>query len=311
MMKAQDENVSHYVGRDYPSNSNRTVSQSGWGFFTYAVNGMGVYSIIIVTDTKITLLRSETLDHEPTPFKPCDQGAFQNEAFGGNVSQTDCVGLMFNSTKNTFFGQVDTSAVLILYGLGNGRSNLSSESFDDKVDSWIYDMRGEIDSLLMARGYIASVDPSLVAIGVKTLTVAVSGLQLFLSAFAALLAAAAWLGLLFFADAHWSNTFLSNLVYSTATSGLTKEVSKPGYMYKPPEIGLLARGSGEQQRLLTLDRQPIVLGNPLPDGTGSVEGTFQQGLGSKGGFEITAGEPEEHEESTGRDGLLSHYRGSS
>jgi len=299
MMNAQSQNMSHYSGSNNVLGENRTVVQAAWGYFTVAYEGENLASQISVTGTNITLLRSETLPSKVEPLAPCNEAAFQNLAFGGKVSHTDCAGTSFNSTPNHFFGQVDTSAVLLLTGTGKRRSNISAESFDDKVNSWIDAEYDRLQSLLIARGYIAGVDPTLVTVEVKKLVTAVSGLQLFLGALAAVLAAAAWLGLLAFADASWSKSFLSNLVSSTdISSGRGGKRRSIGYMYEPPEIGLVARGSGGR-RLVTLDERAVVVERAVMDEK------LQTGLGDNRGFETNVREVEE-EELTGRYGLLSH-----
>lgn len=81
----------------------------------------------------MTLIRSETIDNSPSPLEKFDQGSFQNEACGGKVTQTDCAASKVDNDSNKFFGQVDTAAVLIAYRLGNGRSNVSSESLNEAV----------------------------------------------------------------------------------------------------------------------------------------------------------------------------------
>ena len=302
MMKAQEKNASFFAGLDSSANGNRTVLQSGWGLFTVEFDGEEQYSVIQATRTNITLLRSETLPTEVSPFKPCDEGSFQNEAFGGKVTQTDCTGAK-NSTTKAFFGQVDTSAVLIMSGLGEARSNLSSESYDEKVATWMADENDRIDSLLIARGYIVGVDPGLVTVGVKKLMPAISGLQLFLSIFPVFLAAAVWLGLRVTADADWSNTFLSNLVHSMAAASSPdpdRTNWKPGYMRKPPNIEMQALGP----RLVMIDGQPVVLARAPSAGSGISKRENMDG--GKGGFKTDSRELEEHDEPVGRERLLSY-----
>ena len=258
MMKAQDSSMSYYSGVDALTNNNRTLLRSAWGFFTIADQGEDLYSVVMVMTNNITLLRSESLDNAVEPFEPCDLGSYQNEAFGGKVTRTDCIGvdMKTNWTTNSFFGQVDTAAVLIIYGIGSGKSNISAKAFDEGIASWLLNNDDRINSLLMARAYVASIDPALVTVTVKKLVVAMSGLQLFLVALAGLLALLAWLGLMTWADPPWANTFLANLVH--LATGTKQANSKLGYMTKPPEITLLNSGSGRND-LLAVSGRPVVL----------------------------------------------------
>ncbi|KAH7146669.1 hypothetical protein B0J13DRAFT_595189 [Dactylonectria estremocensis] len=256
MMSAQDQNLSYHFGVNAGDNGNFTVLQSSWGYLTVANSDTGedLFSLISLTATKITLIRSETIHKPPTPFEKCDRGSFQNEAFGGRITQTDCAARKIDNSSNVFFGQVDTAAVLITYGLGNGRSNVSSESLDDNVMSWTWNMSATMEGLLVARGYVVSVDPALVTISVDKLIVAMSGLQLILSILAAVLAGATWIALAFFADAHWSNTFLASLIHTTSERDGKKP--KPGYMHNPPSVGLLAHGD---ENFIAVSGKAVVL----------------------------------------------------
>ncbi|KAM6506952.1 hypothetical protein FALCPG4_018764 [Fusarium falciforme] len=204
IMRAQDENLSYQFGANSAVDSNLTVLQSSWGYLTAVGpnDGKDLFSLVSITSTNITLIRSETIDNPPSPLEKCDQGSFQNEAFGGKVTQTDCAASKVDNDSNKFFGQVDTAAVLIAYGLGNGRSNISPESLNEDVFSWAENMSATLERLLVARAYMVSVDPALVTISVEQLMVAISGLQLLLSILAAVLAGGAWLALTFFADAY-------------------------------------------------------------------------------------------------------------
>ncbi|KAM5349025.1 hypothetical protein ACJ41O_008848 [Fusarium nematophilum] len=256
VLSAQDQNLSYHFGVNAADNGNLTVLQASWGYLTVSPTGKDLFSLISFASVNITLIRSENIDKPPTPFEKCDRGSFQNEAFGGRITQTDCAASTTDNNSNMFFGQVDTAAVLILYGLGDGRSNVSSESLDDSVMSWTWNMSATMESLLVARGYIVSVDPALVTISVDELIVAISGLQLLLSVLAVVLAGAAWLALAFFADSHWSNTFLANLVYATSERDAKK--LKPGYIHDPPSVELLADGD---EHFIAVSGKAVVLRN--------------------------------------------------
>ena len=302
MMSARDKNASFYVGLDVSDNGNRTVLQSGWGFFTVVSAEGALYSAVMATGTNITLLRSETLPAEVSPFQPCNGVSFQNEAFGGKVAQTDCTGVK-KSLASANSRQVDTSAVLIMYGLGDTRSSLSSSSYNEEVAAWLENEDDRIESLLIARGYIAGVDPALVTVTVKKLVTAMSGLQLFLSTFPLFLAATVWFGIQAFADSRWCNTFLSNLVYSMMTvsdAGPDGVRRKLGYMHNPPDIGIQAH----KHRLVTIDGLAVVL-----ERASSARSRISQDETVDGGkerFKTDSHGVEEHNELTGREGLLSH-----
>ncbi|KAL5592308.1 hypothetical protein FOBRF1_013334 [Fusarium oxysporum] len=178
IMNAQGQNLSYHFGVNAADNGNLTVLQSSWGYFTVSLSSTGedLFSLINFASVNITLIRSETIDKPIIPFEKCARGSFQNEAFGGRVTQTDCVGSTTDDNSHVFFGQVDTAAVLIMHGLGNGHSNISSESLNDSVMSWTRNMSAAMEGLLVARGYIVSIDPALVMISVDKLIVAISGL---------------------------------------------------------------------------------------------------------------------------------------
>ncbi|UPK90909.1 hypothetical protein LCI18_001844 [Fusarium solani-melongenae] len=257
MMRAQDEDLSFQFGANSAVNSNLTVLQSSWGYFTAVSGGNDIFSLVSITSTNITLIRSETIDRAPSPLEKCDQGSFQNEAFGGRVTQTDCAASVGDNESHKFFGQVDTAAVLIVYGLGNGRSNVSSESLNDDVLSWTENMSATLESLLVARAYMVSINPALVTISVQKLMVAMSGLQLLLSILAAVLAGVAWLALSILADAYWSNTFLASVMHTT----LERSGKRSGYMHNPQNVELLLGRDGDfiavAGRAVVLQERPL------------------------------------------------------
>ena len=256
MMNAQSQNLSYQFGFNAVDNANLSVVQSNWAYFTATNTNSGedLYSVISLSSTNITLIRSETVDSLPTPFEGCDNGQFQNEGFGGRVTQTDCATPKIDTNSTGFLGQVDTAAVLITYGLGSGRSNVSSESLDDTILSWIWNTSTTIESLLIARGYAVSVDPALVSITVDKLVVAMSSLQLLLSILAAVLGLAAWGFLATWVPAPWSNTFLSSLLHSLSEQ--RGSTSKPGYVVKPPNIEW---SMGAERTIITVSGDAIVL----------------------------------------------------
>ncbi|EGU72321.1 hypothetical protein FOXB_17171, partial [Fusarium oxysporum f. sp. conglutinans Fo5176] len=248
--------VSYQFGANTADNGNKSALQSNWGFYTAESNGTTMYSLISITTTNITLIRSETLSDAPKPFEKCERSNFQNEAFGGKVTRTDCAGSRPARGKPGFFGQVDTAAVMIAYGLGNGRSNISAQSLNNDVLTWIRNNSETLESLLVARAYTVSIDPSLVHITVDKLTVAMSRLQVVLSCLALLLAIVLWLGLLIFADAHWASSLMANLINTTSEPRKTK----PGYMLRTPDVAL--QSGGQKKKFLAVDGKMVTLYNP-------------------------------------------------
>lgn len=237
LIAARDSNNSVSTGINAVSNANLSTSQVSWEYLTVETSGVAQYSALRISLSNITLLRSETIDTAPAPFGSCSDASFQNEAYGGKVTGSDCRG-RFPRKNPHFFGQVDTSAVLILTGLGDGASNVSSEALDEKVWQWYSGQEQRIDNLLIARGFIVSVDPSLVTVSLDTIEFALSYLQVLLVLLAAVLAAVGWLLLWLFATAHWSSSLLSNLVFSTALAQGGRQQKGPGYLFKTPDIQL-------------------------------------------------------------------------
>jgi hypothetical protein len=258
MMGAQARNRSFQFGGNAASNDNKSVSQSNWGMYTVESNGNAVYSLISITTTNITLIRSETIDEAPIPYQKCDRTNFQNEAFGGKVTRTDCEAAKGSDGKEGFLGQVDTAAVMIAQGLGDGRSNLSAASLDNDVLTWLVNKSDALESLLIARAYAVSIDPSLVQITVDKIMVAMSYLQLYLSCFALFLAIILWLGLMIFADAHWASSLMANLINTTSEP----KKNKPGYITRAPEVTL--QPGGEKKKFLAVDGMPVTLYHPAP-----------------------------------------------
>ncbi|KAF4975685.1 hypothetical protein FZEAL_7575 [Fusarium zealandicum] len=256
MMSAQQRNMSYQFGANTADNGNKSVLQSNWGFYTVQAGGKDMFSLLSIISSNITLVRSETIANAPQPLEKCDRGSFQNEAFGAKLTQTDCAAAKADTSNASFFGQVDTAAVLITHGLGDGRSNLSSQSLDNDVLTWMWNASGTIESLLVARAYTVSVDPALVQISVDKLIVAISRLQLVLSCLALVLAVIAWLALVVFADGYWSNTLLANLVHATSDPNIK---AKPGYMTRPPIVALL---KGVHGTLLTIAGKTLALFDP-------------------------------------------------
>lgn len=254
IMGAQDQGASYQFGANIADNNNKSVLQKNWGYYTPQVNNNSMYSLISITTTKISLIRSETLPEAPKPFEKCERSNFQNEAFGGKVTQTDCAGSKAASVKHGFFGQVDTAAVMITRGLGAARSNISAQSLDEKSLAWLWNNSRAIESLLTARAYSVGIDPSLVELSVDQLMVAMSSLQLFLTCLALALATVIWIGLAYAADEHWSSTLFGSMIYTTSET----HKSNPGYIKRAPEVTLLPMG---RKKILAVDGETLTTSN--------------------------------------------------
>jgi hypothetical protein len=258
MISAQSRNLSYEYGGNAVDNDNRSIAQSNWGMYTVENEGKAMYSLISITTTNITLIRSETIPKAPEPFQKCDRANFQNEAFGGKVIRTDCEASVASDGKLGFFGQVDTAAVVVAHGLGDGRSNISSKSLDNDVFTALGENSETMENLLVARAYAVSIDASAVQITVDKLMVAMSYLQLALSCLALLLAFVLWLGLLIFADAHWASSLMANLINTTSEPDKTK----PGYMTRTPDVTL--QSGGQKKKSLAVNGMPVTLYHAVP-----------------------------------------------
>ncbi|KAH7240678.1 uncharacterized protein BKA55DRAFT_575583 [Fusarium redolens] len=301
MMNAQKNDLSYQFGANTVDNNNKTAVQSNWGLYTPMSNNTSQYSIVSITTTNITLVRSESLDKAPEPFEKCERSNFQNEAFGGKVTKTDCASSAPAVGKQGFYGQVDTAAMMIMRGLGAPRSNISAKSLDNDVLTWIWNTSETIESLMIARGYSVSVDPSLVQISVDKLMVAMSHLQLALSCLALFLAFIMWLGLMVSTDAHWTGTLLANLIHTTAEPNKVK----PGYIAHAPNLSLVPIG---QKRLLAVDGRVVTVADPAPFPMQPVGSPGHYPGDIKGHANTGAYPMASHDPNTGRQALLSGHQ---
>ncbi|KAI9766718.1 MAG: hypothetical protein M1840_006362 [Geoglossum simile] len=202
------------------------------------------YSLLRISSVNITLVRSDTLPQPVKPLEQCNQ-PFQSEATGGKMYQTDCaVAPLDRNTNHTqFFGQVDVTAVFILNGLlGEIRANTSAKALNQQGFEWIIKNGQKLDNLLLSRGFITTLDPSLVTVEVSRIQPALSYLQITFTILAALLAALSWIALSVFASDHYSSSLLANL-YATTSMGGPDTSRKPQYIHKVPEIQLSESGS--------------------------------------------------------------------
>ncbi|UZP38150.1 hypothetical protein NXS19_005966 [Fusarium pseudograminearum] len=254
IMNAQSQNMSYHYGRNTVSNGKRSTLQNTWGFYTSMGSNRPVYSLLRLTSTNMTLIRSEDISKAPEPWEKCPQANSQDEAYGGQRGRSDCLGNLAVDDPR-FFGLVDTSAMMVAHDLGDGRSNLSSKSLDNNALTWIRDNAHTMESLLVSRAYSVGIDPSLVYISVDKLIVALSYLQIALSCLALLMAIILWLALMIFADAHWASSLLANLIHTTTETG----GAKPGYMMRDPSVTLQPMG---KRKLLAVKGGQVTLCSP-------------------------------------------------
>ncbi|KAK4445592.1 hypothetical protein QBC34DRAFT_487243 [Podospora aff. communis PSN243] len=244
MLSAQTNRSSYTFGFAL-SPDPTSVVQSTFSYLSplNTVSGTEMFSTVHLSSVNITLLHSETIPDPPAPLSPCDQ-PFQNEAFGGKITQTNCAGATLSREGGRFYGTVDTAAFLVVYGLGDGRSNISSESLDQNVLDWMWEKGPSVMDLLIARAFAVSVDPGMVTVRMETLVPAVSGLQLLLSVLVAVLAAVAWGALVWGEDRSWSKSFLCMVVHATLGRGVPGE-DKGFYMRRVPEVDVVGTGEGQ------------------------------------------------------------------
>lgn len=217
--------------------------------------GVVGYSLFRVSVVNITLVRSDELSEAVEPLEPCDK-FYSNVAVGGKVRETDCyksaVGGL-EQVDHRFYGQVDTSAFLILNGvMGEGRFNLSDKALNQEAFEWAVKNDERLSNLVLSRGAILALGPDTVTVEISGLQPAISPLQLLLIGICAFLAGASWLALTFFAKAHYSSSLLANLIATTmvTTHGEDTTSRKPQYLVDCPEI-VLKHETGSRMAMTT------------------------------------------------------------
>ena len=207
------------------------------------VPGVVGYSLFRASVVNITLIRSDELPEPVVPLESCDE-FYSNIALGGKVRETDCylssVGSP-NQEGHRFYGQVDTSAFLILNGiLGEGRFNLSDKALNQKAFEWAVKNDEKLSDLVLSRGFLLALGPGKVLVEITTLQPAISLLQVLLIVLSAVLAGISWLALVLIADGHYSSSLLANLIATTMGSmdGKDTKSDKPKYLVDCPEIKL-------------------------------------------------------------------------
>jgi hypothetical protein len=205
-----------------------------------SIAGKAVYSLFRITHTNLTLVRSEDLPLPIEPREPCT-GYYQNMAKGGKLYGTDCYAEK-EMDGGRFFGQQDTSAVLILGDLlGDHTSNVSSRAVDQDAFNWVMKNNERLNNLILSRGYIQSIDPSLVTVELSEVKPAISYLQIMLVLLAVVIGTISWLSLYIFGSGHYASSLLLNL-FATTDAGRKVTSRKPQYIRRMPEIRLVDRG---------------------------------------------------------------------
>lgn len=299
MVDAQSNNASYHYGVNTVQSTNRSTLQNTWGYYRVTSETSLLYDIIILTSTNMTLIRSESISEAPVPMEKCEKSNAQNEAYGGKLGRSDCLGNK-RVDDPKFFGQVDTAAVMVAHGLGDGRSSSSAKSLNNDALTWIRNNANAIESLLTARAYSVSIDASLVQISVDKLIVAVSHLQLALSCLALVMAIVLWLALIVLADAHWASSLLANLVHSTAETSS----ASPGYMVRDPKVALQ---SVEKRKLLAVNGRLVTLHDAVSYSGAGVIGPQQNGIDTKEQMKTEAYPVNHSHHHNGREGLVAGF----
>lgn len=217
--------------------------------------GEVAYSLFRASVVNITLVRSDELPEPVMPLEPCDK-FYSNIALGGKVRETDCYTSSLdkpNQDGHRFWGEVDTSAFLILNGiLGEGRFNYSDKALNQPAFEWVVKNDEKLSDLVLSRGGILALGPSKVMVEVSSQQPAISRLQILLIAICAVLASVSWLCLTLFAKPHYSSSLLANLIATTmyTSDGEDVKSGKPRYLVDCPEI-LLTQENASRTEMTT------------------------------------------------------------
>ncbi|EZG07225.1 hypothetical protein H106_03341 [Trichophyton rubrum CBS 735.88] len=221
---------------------NNTVLQFHYEYLNLvATESVVVFSLFRISLINITIIRSETLPEPVKPLEACDH-YYHNRATGGKVYGTSCYEQgSSNKTGARFFGQIDSSSVLVIGGtLGDGSTNVSSVALNQKGFQWVANNTEKLDNLVLSRGYIMAIDPGLVTLETSKVQAAMSPLQVLLVILPIIFCAAIWAWLWLQVDPHYSNSLLANL-YATTNVGDTNTSADPGYIHTMPDIGLVKK----------------------------------------------------------------------
>ncbi|KAF8993280.1 hypothetical protein BDQ17DRAFT_151393 [Cyathus striatus] len=204
---------------------------------TVTVNDDPLYALLRISSTNITYIGSETLPESVQPLEPCNY-YYENLAFGGKVTKTDCYrSLQANQTGARFLGQLDSSAITILTDIiGDGSQATNDGALNATGWLWYTDNQDRIDSLLLSRGITLGGNPTTVSIEVKTTVPAISYLQVLLVVLPLILAIIALLTMMKDHGGYYSSSFLSALSATTHIS--SDSCTKLPFASAPPDIRL-------------------------------------------------------------------------
>lgn len=242
IIQAQINNTSYTIG--VLGNFDRTVYSSSIELLNVEGNDtlpdmtpVPYFSLLRITWTNITLIRTETLPKVITPLVPCN--LFNtNIATGGKVRSNTCYESLGNQTGARFLGQVDTSSAMIIFDiLGDGSTSKSASALNQTSLEWYLNATNRIDDLLISRSLILGGNPHFVPIDVHYTVAALSYLQLVLIVIPVCLAGAAMFFILRGEPGYFKSSFLSAVCATTHAGG--SDCRKVGYMHAPPEVSLL------------------------------------------------------------------------
>lgn len=200
-----------------------------------------VCSVLRITSTNITLIRSETLPEPVVPFASCHL-FFTNLATGGRVRSSTCAKSIGNQTGARFLGQLDSSSMLILTGsIGDGTTSTSAAALNQTGLDWFTHNEDRLDQFITSRGFILGGNAATVQVEVKHNEAAISYLQLILVIIPALLAFAAWILTTREPTGYYGSSFLAAVCATTHIAG-ESTYQQVGYVRVPPELRLRSKG---------------------------------------------------------------------
>ena len=195
--------------------------------------------------TLITLIDSETLLSEPFPLRTCN-GFATNIGMGGIVQSMNCDPPSTTSAQPRFFGQLDTTSVVIINDiLGDGTNDTSAVALNQAGLDWYSAHEKNINKLLTSRGLIMGRYGPKVIVDVQTNEAAISYLQLILLLLPIFLALIVWGTTFQKPMSYYKNSFVAAVFATAHVTGRVSdrsECKKVGYMQSPPEVELKTRG---------------------------------------------------------------------
>ena len=179
------------------------------------------YSFFRFATTNITLIKSETLLNPPPHTTPSGcNSPYSYSSTGGVVRTINCAISDRNVSGAHFFGQIDTSSVVIMSDiLGDIRTDTSANALKAAGILWYNANTDYIDKLVQSRGLILSGNRADVQVAVSKNEVAISYLQLVLVLLPFVLALGATLLTFRKRMSYFRNSFLSAILTTTHATG--------------------------------------------------------------------------------------------